>query len=234
MKSTYEQYRSFLRAYLTKKKQTAIATVNSSPTGRVLVRGFHWLRRSKRMLLIISPFLTIVVVLVWLASLSIDTLAAGRAYVEGESLWSKNQKEAVFYLLRFAETRDESDFRNYQKAISVPLGFRKARLELEKRNPDYSVVRDGFLEGGTHPDDISGVINLYERFHTVSYMQRVLEIWRTGDAFIARLGAAASQLHALYSAGPAGPAESGEILGRIIQVNEELRPWQNRFSRHTG
>jgi hypothetical protein len=95
MKSAAEQRLYSLRALLTKKKQTAIASVNSSPTGRALVRGFRWLRRSKRMLLIISPFLTIVVVLVWLATLSIDILAAGRAYVEGESLWSKNQKEAV-------------------------------------------------------------------------------------------------------------------------------------------
>jgi diguanylate cyclase (GGDEF)-like protein len=234
MKSADEQLRSFLRALLTKTKQKATAFVDSSPMARALVRAFRWLRRSKRMLLIISPFLTIVVVLVWLATISIDILAAGRAYVEGESLWSKNQKEAVFYLLRFAETRDEADFRNYQKAMSVPLGFRKARLELEKRRPDYSVVRDGFLEGGTHPDDIAGVINLYERFQHVSYMQRVLEIWRTGDGFIARLGAAANQLHVLYSAGPAGPVESEEILARIIQINEELRPWQNRFSDTLG
>src|SRR5215470_17404177 len=115
----------------------------------------------KRMLLIVSPFLVIVAVLVWLAIVSIDILAAGRAYVEGESLWSKNQKEAVFHLLRFAETRSETDFLNYRKAISVPLGFRKARLELEKSNPDYAAVRSGFLEGGTHPDDIPGVIGLY-------------------------------------------------------------------------
>jgi len=42
-------------------------------------RGVQWLRRSKRMLLIISPFLAIVVVLLWLATESIDILAAGRA-----------------------------------------------------------------------------------------------------------------------------------------------------------
>ncbi len=186
------------------------------------------------MLLIISPFLTIVVVLVWLATLSIDILAAGRAYVEGESLWSKSQKEAVFHLLRFAETRSESDFRNYEKAMKVPLGFRKARLELEKPQPNYAVVRDGFLAGGTHPDDIPGVINLYERFKHVSYMQSVLEIWTTGDAFIARLGTAADQLHVLYSSGTAGPAAREEILSRIIQINEELRPWQYRFSNTLG
>src|ERR1700741_2972613 len=112
MKSADEQLRSFLRALLTKTKQKATTFVDSSPIARALVRAFRWLRRSKRMLLIISPFLTIVVVLVWLATISIDILAAGRAHVEGESLWSKNQKEAVFYLLRFAETRDEADFRN--------------------------------------------------------------------------------------------------------------------------
>src|SRR3979490_733144 len=101
----------------------------------------QWLATSKRMLLIVSPFLVIVAVLVWLAIVSIDILAAGRAYVEGESLWSKNQKEAVFHLLRFAETKSEIDFLNYRKAIGVPFGFRKARLELEKTKPDYKVVQ---------------------------------------------------------------------------------------------
>jgi diguanylate cyclase (GGDEF)-like protein len=186
------------------------------------------------MLLIISPFLAIVVVLVWLAIVSIDILAAGRAYVEGESLWSKNQKEAVFHLLRFAETSSEADFTNYEKAMRVPLGFRKARLELEKSSPDYMVVWNGFVQGGTHPDDIPGVIELYERFHRVSYMKSVLDIWRTGDEFIARLGAAADELHTYYASGVTDSRAREAILNRIIEVNEELRPWQNRFSNTLG
>jgi diguanylate cyclase (GGDEF)-like protein len=194
----------------------------------------HWLATSKRMLLIVSPFLVIVAVLVWLAIVSIDILAAGRAYVEGESLWSKNQKEAVFHLLRFAETRSEVDFMNYRKAISVPLGFRKARLELEKSKPDYAAVRSGFLEGGTHPDDIPGVISLYQRFHQVSYMKSVLDIWRTGDEFLTRLDAAAGQLHEYHLAGTLDRAELQLILGRIVQINEELKPWQNLFSNTLG
>src|SRR5882724_12339495 len=147
----------------------------------------QWFVMSKRMLLIVSPFLTIVAVLVWLAIASMDILTAGRAYVEGESLWSKNQKEAVFHLMRFATTGSESDFLSYRKAIMVPLGFQKARFELEKSAPDYAAIRAGFLEGGTHPDDIPGVISLYQRFHRVSYMKSVLDIWKTGDDFLARL-----------------------------------------------
>src|SRR5262245_46908867 len=156
--------------------------VDTRLTAGRLARSFQCMRRSKRMLLILSPFLAIVVVLLWLATESIDILAAGRAYVEGESLWSKSQKDAVFYLLRFAQTHSESDFHSYEKAMKVPLGFRKARLELQKRQPNYAVVREGFLAGGTHPDDIPGVIKLYERFEQVSYMQSVLEIRATGSS----------------------------------------------------
>ena len=205
---------------------------------KALVTSFakvtQWLALSKRMLLIVSPFLAIVAVLVWLAIVSIDILTAGRAYVEGESLWSKNQKEAVFHLLRFAETKSESDFLSYRKAIMVPLGFQRARFELEKSPPDYSAVRAGFLEGGTHPDDIPGVISLYQRFHRVSYMKSVLDIWKTGDDFLARLDKAAQELHAFHQSGRVDPSGLGLILNRIIQVNEEMRPWQNRFSTTLG
>ncbi|MGH8222601.1 MAG: putative bifunctional diguanylate cyclase/phosphodiesterase, partial [Woeseiaceae bacterium] len=183
---------------------------------------------------IVSPFLAIVVVLVWVAIASIDILAAGRAYVEGESLWSKNQKEAVSHLLRFADTRSESDFRSYQTAMMAPRGFRRARLELEKPRPDYAVVRSGFLEGGTHADDIPGVIRLYQRFHGVSYMKRVLNIWRLGDEFMARLDAAAEELHAFHASGRVSPSGRDAILNSIIQINRELRPWQNGFSNTLG
>ena len=52
---------------------------------KALVTSFakviQWLAMSKRMFLIVSPFLAIVAILVWLAIVSIDILAAGRAYV---------------------------------------------------------------------------------------------------------------------------------------------------------
>jgi len=192
------------------------------------------LAMSKRMLLIVSPFLAIVAVLVWLAIVSMDILAAGRAYVEGESLWSKNQKEAVFHLMRFAETGSESDFVKYQNAIMVPMGFRNARLELEKRDPDDATVRAGFRQGGTHPDDIAGVISLYKRFHRVSYMKNVLDIWKTGDDFMERLNAAAVELHALQVSNGVHFLGRDAVLNRIIQINDELRPWQNRFSDTLG
>jgi len=68
----------------------------------------------------------------------------------------------------------------------------------------------------------------------VSYMKSVLDIWRTGDDFLARLDKAAEELHALHQSGRVDPSGLGLILNRIIQINEELRPWQNRFSTTLG
>src|SRR5437899_9958995 len=65
-------------------------------------------------------------------------------------------------------------------------------------------------------------------------MKSVLDIWRTGDDFLARLDAAAEELHAFHLSGRVDPSGLGLILNRIIQVNEELRPWQNRFSTTLG
>jgi diguanylate cyclase (GGDEF)-like protein len=192
-----------------------------------------WLSGSKRMLLIVSPFLVIVAVLVWLAIFSIDILAAGRAYVEGESLWSKNQKEAVFKLLLFAKRGFEADFVAYQEAIRAPLAFRKGRLELDKPSPDRAALYAAFVEGGTHPDDVPGVINLYQRFGHVSYMHRVVDIWKIGDEHIAAIDALAKQLHVLMRSKGNG-AEVDSVVGRIIEVNDLLRPLQRRFSNTLG
>ena len=85
-----------------------------------------------RLLRIVWPFLGVVALLVLLGVTSIDILSAVRAYVGSEGLWSKAQKEAVYYLNRYAATRSDADYRRYQEAIAVPLGDRKAREELEK------------------------------------------------------------------------------------------------------
>ena len=132
------------------------------------------------------------------------------------------------------EEPERSDYRNYQKAIKVPLGFHKARLELELANRNYSVVQAALVESGTHPDDIPGVISLYERFHRVGYMKTVLDIWRTGDDFLEKLEAAAEDLHAFHRAGHVDASALERILKRITQINEELMPWQTRFSNTLG
>src|SRR4051812_19422169 len=84
---------------------------------------------------------------------SISTLSSVRSYVGGEGLWSKAQKDAVFHLRIYAYTHDEKDYLAFREFLAVPLGDKKARLELQKANPDLNIARQGFIEGRNHPDD---------------------------------------------------------------------------------
>src|SRR6476661_2273438 len=130
--------------------------LNSRGESMSVSRGWMSLFRSRRLLLIIWPFLVIAVLLVALTNESIAILSAGRAFVEGESLWSKAQKQSLVHLMRYAHTHAESDYQQFRAALAVPLGDQKARLELEKTTPDYAAAYQGFLEGRNHPDDIPG------------------------------------------------------------------------------
>ncbi|HVK46350.1 MAG TPA: hypothetical protein VM488_00870, partial [Pseudobacter sp.] len=44
---------------------------------------------------------------------SIHTLSSVRAYVNGEALWSKAQKDAMYQLSAYARTHDAEDYRKF-------------------------------------------------------------------------------------------------------------------------
>src|SRR6476619_6509784 len=174
---------------------------------------------SKRLLLIIWPFIAIVALLVVLANQSIAILSAGRAFVEGESLWSKAQKQSLVHLMRYAHTHAESDYEQFRAALVVPLGDRKARLQLEKPNADYQVAYQGFLEGRNHPEDIPGMISLYRRFRHLSYIDRAITLWADGDASIDQFIKVADELHNRISAGERDSAKLYVIVEKIFAVD---------------
>ncbi len=186
--------------------------------------------KSRRLLRLIWPFLAIVVLLVVLGNISMDILSATRAYVGGESLWSKAQKDAVYYLNRYAATRSETDYERYLETIKVPLGDRKAREELLKANPDLDRARQGFIEGRNHPADVEGMIWLFRRFSGLSYIGRAIAIWTEGDQHIAELINAAERLHRNVATGHDDEESLRPVLEEIRRINGDLTPLEDTFS----
>lgn len=163
------------------------------------------------------------------AQLGFFLLSGVRAYVGGEGLWSKAQKDAVNWLHRYAESRDEAAYRAYWAAIQVPLGDRTAREELEKAQFDFEVVRRGFILGRNHPDDIRSLVLLFRRFRRAGSMQKAISIWERGDVEISALVAAGQRLHAAVEAGVAREALA-PILAEIDAINARVTPLEDEFS----
>ena len=193
-----------------------------------------WASTSRRLLRITWPFLLVVAALVLLATESIRIVSATRAYVGGESLWSKAQKEAVYSLFRYAQTGSEADYRDYRNAIAIPLGDRQARLELERPEPDLAIAREGFLVGQNDPADIDGMIMLFRRFRGVSFMSKAIDIWAKADEYIAELDALAGELHTRIAVRDIQPSILAPILVRIDDVNRRLTPLEIGFSMTLG
>ena len=207
---------------------------NAPPTEGFLTRTVRVFPVAGRVLMIIWPFLVIVIILLLLSAESMNILMAARSYSEGESLWSKGQKRAMFHLLRYTETRSLTDYNNYRESVAVTLGDKKARLELEKKEPDYAVAWQGFVEGRNHPEDIPGLIMLFRRFRHIDFMAAVIDLWTEGDGYIEELTVVADELHAKIDSGQVTPEELSGFRNRLLDIDTRVTPLTDRFTRTLG
>jgi PAS domain S-box-containing protein len=189
---------------------------------------------SRKLIVVLWLFVVTVITLLILSYEIIGSLSALRAYVEGEGLWSKGQKQAVHDLVRYASSHSEQDFRAYQQALQTPLGDKKARLELEKAAPDLTIVYEGFVQGRNSPDDVKSMAVLFRRFHKQKYMADAVAIWTDGDSLIAQLQMFGDQLHREIASGSPDQTRVSEIMHQIDLVNDQLTPLEDRFSYSLG
>jgi diguanylate cyclase (GGDEF)-like protein/PAS domain S-box-containing protein len=193
---------------------------------------FDTVPRGRRLVVIVWVFVGIVVCLLIAAVYSVELLSAGRAFVGAEGQWSRAQKDAAFHLSRYALTRDDDHYEAFQRAIAVPLGDRKARLELAKAEPDFEVVRAGFVEGRNHPADIDAMVTLYRRFRNFPPVQQAVFLWERADANIDDLNAIGRQLR---EAGPGIDAETRDALvQRITRINSTLERLEDAIAATLG
>jgi signal transduction histidine kinase/ActR/RegA family two-component response regulator len=161
---------------------------------------------------------------------AVNTLSSVRSYVEGEGLWSKAQKDAVYHLRIYTFSHDEKDYRQFLDFLKVPLGDKKARIELAKADPDFEVARQGFIEGRNHPDDVDGMIKLIRRFHDVYYIHSAFVIWGQAEDKMEQLIPLGDKLHNMISSKSATQAEINKVLGEAEVINGKLTQLEDDFS----
>ena len=102
---------------------------------------------SRKLQFVVVVFACVFFALLGLVYFSSGFSSAARAYVQGEGTWSKAQKEATIRLQEYAASRDEKDYQAFLDCLSVQLGDRIAREELEKPEPNYTAIYAGFRQG---------------------------------------------------------------------------------------
>lgn len=201
------------------------STRRSQTPDRQISRGFRF---------IVSLFVAICLSLLAVGRLQSFVLDSVRCYVSGEGLWSKGQKDAIFHLTQYVLNKHEREYQAFLRGISVTLGDHQARLALQQPDPDFERARDGFLQGGNNPADISSMIHFFLWFHDVSYIASAIDIWTQGDERIAQLLALGKALHAEVRANDADNARIQGLLAQADRLNQQLTVLEKRFSATLG
>src|SRR5579872_2883594 len=142
---------------------------------RSVSRWFKDISIAKKLYFTVGIMALLIAIELGVLIFSINTLSSVRAYVGGEGLWSKAQKDGLYQLLKYARTRDEGDYEKFKGFMKVNQGDHKARIELSKgADADLRVVREGFIEGRNDPGDVDGMIKLFLRFNSNKYISRAI------------------------------------------------------------
>ncbi len=96
------------------------------------------------------------------------------------------------------------------------------------------MARNGFLAGGNHPDDIDGLIRLYQWFHDVPFMADAIVTWTEGDAVILQMRSLVERAHERVAAGDPGAAAVAEMRVQAPILNKRLTELESKFSAQLG
>ena len=152
--------------------------------------------RDRTLLAVLTAFTLTVCLLLLSTWACVRILSGVRAYVGGEGLYSKAQKNAVYFLELYVHTGQEDWFSKFSQSMQVPEGDRDARIELERTRPDLNIVRRGFIAGGNSPEDVDDLIFVFRRLRNTPYMSAAVAIWTQGDREIALLRKLGDRIHA--------------------------------------
>lgn len=184
---------------------------------------------------LVSPFVMVVVFQAAIAGFSFEVMSSVRAYVAGEAMWSRSQKNAVYFLNLYMHSGQASEFAQYQTSLAVPIGDEYARWALERDPVDVEIARIGFLQGGNHPDDVPGLIWLFRHFNQVSFLREAIREWAATDPMLLELSVFGEVIKGELKGGPIRDSDRVQLLSsRLSELNRQFTGHAERFSTVLG
>lgn len=122
------------------------------------------------------------------------------AYLSGQTIWSRGQSKAVYYLSEYARYGEPQMLARARRWYDIPLGDLHARKAMEDTEPDYEAAFEGFIRGQIHPTDIPRLIWLFRLFSDAPYFRDAVSAWQNSDRQILVLGDIADELEREWQA----------------------------------
>jgi len=169
----------------------------------------------------------LILALTW-GALQVQITLAG--FLNGESLWSKAQKQSVIDLETYATSGAAADLADFRRHYAVLESDRWARDAIASGEFDREKVAQAFARGSVIPAAIPGMIFILQHFPSAPHISVALEAWYSTDDSIAEFAGIANELQAAHAGGGLSVAELARQRARIHSLNNYVEPRTNVFS----
>lgn len=164
---------------------------------------------------------------------TIKILSANRAYINGESNYSKGQKDASRFLIHYLFTKENHKWKLFQEELKVPQSAGIARETLV-RFGDNEIARKAFVTGRNHPEDLDDIIWLFENFKQVSFLSKAIIEWEQADKLIVKLSALGKEINNKINNNDLSPDDQKKYLQKIGSLSDELTINEHNFLNTIG
>ncbi|WP_198670148.1 bifunctional diguanylate cyclase/phosphodiesterase [Dyella sp. C9] len=169
----------------------------------------------------------LLLLLTW-GALQVQVTLAG--FLNGESVWSKAQKQAVIDLVGYAETGATDRLAGFQDNYGLLASDGWARDAIASGKYDRAAVSRAFERGKILPAAKPGMIFMLRCCTQVPHMREAVNVWRTADGPLRELKQIADELHQAYAKGQPDHAWIVQQLSHIDALNNRLEPLTKEFS----
>ena len=189
------------------------------------MKWFRNISIAKKLYFVIGIMALLIALELGTLAFAVHTLSAVRAAVASEGYWSKVQRDMLYTLQKYVGSGNEVDYRDFLSLMKVHSGDKMGFGEIGKEHPDLDAMRRGFIEGGAHPDDVDGMITLFLRFNSISYISRAIQIFHQADVLMSGLQKSAEHIHSIIDVDQASGAGAG-LIGRdgVVLVKDAVAP----------
>ncbi len=161
-------------------------------------------------------------------ALQVQVTLAG--FLNGESVWSKAQKQAVIDLNAYALNGDASYLAAFRRNQALLASDRWARDQIGTHHYDRAAVADAFGQATVIPSAVPGMIFMLDHFSAVPHMREAVRAWHSVDDQLVELDAIADRLEASYAKGAPSSRDIARERARVAALNDFIEPRSKLFS----
>lgn len=184
---------------------------------------------NQRIYLLLGIIFITCATLIYLNYSTIRILSANRAYVNGESQYSKAQKDAVRYLISYIHTDSLKYWNFYKREIKVIEGSKFALVKLQE-NSDDEMVKVGLRAARDKEEDLDDIIWLFKNFKTTKLFAEAFGLWPKANELTDEINLIANEIHKEMSSPNITEDQKNALLLKIETTSERFTIVERNFT----